>query len=63
MKYSEIQDFSVDELKKRLKELRQDYFEARMKNSLGQLGSPIQLRTARRNIARVKTALNQKLAQ
>jgi len=63
MKMKEIKGFSVDELNKKLKELRNDLFEARMKNELGQLGNPIEIRNFRRNIARVRTALAQKLAE
>lgn len=63
MKFKEIRGFSVDELNKKMKELRKELFEARMKNELGQLGNPIDIRKARRKIARVQTALTQKLAE
>ncbi len=63
MKFKEIKGMSVEELSKKLKELRGEKFEAQMKNELGQLGSPIEIRKNRRNIARVQTALSQKLAE
>jgi large subunit ribosomal protein L29 len=63
MKSKEIKGYSVDELNKKLKELRADLFEARMKNELGQLGNPIDIRKVRRNVARVQTALTEKLAE
>lgn len=63
MKFKEIKGFSVDELNKKLKELRGELFESRMKNELGQLGNPIQIRDTRKNLARVQTALTQKLAE
>ena len=63
MKFKEIKGYSVDELHKKLKELRADLFESRMKNELGQLGSPIEIRKARRAVAKVQTALSQKLAE
>jgi large subunit ribosomal protein L29 len=63
MKFKEIKDLSVDELNKKLKGLREEYFEMRMKNTLGQVGNPLQIRDARRNIARVKTSLTQKLSE
>lgn len=63
MKMKEITGFSVEELNKKLKGLRTELFEAKMKNELGQLGNPIEIRKARRDIARVHTALAQKLAE
>ncbi len=63
MKFKEIKGFSVDELNKKVKELRSDLFEATMKNELGQLSNPVQIRLVRRNLARVQTALTQKLAE
>ncbi len=63
MKYSEIKDLTVEELKKKGAELRDELFETKMKNHLGQLGNPLQIRQVRRNISRIKTALTQKLAQ
>ncbi|HEX4925694.1 MAG TPA: 50S ribosomal protein L29 [Bdellovibrionales bacterium] len=63
MKFEEVRGMSVDELKKKLRELREQLFELGMKNKLGQVGNPIQIRFLRRDVARVKTALNQKLAQ
>ncbi|MGE3973430.1 MAG: 50S ribosomal protein L29 [Bdellovibrionales bacterium] len=63
MKFAEIKELAVDELNKKLKTLREEYFELRMKNSLGQAGNPLMIRDVRRNIARVKTSLAQKLAE
>jgi len=63
MKFEEVRGMSVEELQKRLKETREQHFELRMKNTLGQLGNPLQIRFIRRSIARIHTALNQKLAE
>jgi large subunit ribosomal protein L29 len=63
MKMKEVKGFSVDELNKKLRSLRSDLFEARMKNELGQLGNPLEIRWTRRDIARIQTALAQKLAE
>lgn len=57
MKYTDIKDLSRPELLKKLETLTQDMFQARMKNSLGQLANPVQIRGIRRDVARVKTAL------
>ena len=63
MKYSEIKDLTVEELRKRYKAMRDELFEMNMKHSLGQLADPMSIRYKRRDISRVKTALNAKLAQ
>ena len=63
MKYSEIKDLTVEELRKRMKAMREDLFESKMKQSLGQLADPVSIRVKRRDIARVQTAINSKLAQ
>ena len=63
MKYSEIKDLTVEELRKKHKAIREELFEMTMKHSLGQLANPILIRGKRKDIARVQTALNSKLAQ
>lgn len=62
MKYSEIKDLTVDELQKRQKNMREELFELKMKHSLGQVSNPLQIRYVRRDIARIKSALNAKLS-
>lgn len=63
MKYSDISGLSEKELNKKATELRKDIFEARMKNSLGQLANPMTIRASRRDIARLKTAAAAKKAK
>lgn len=63
MKYQDVKDLSVTELKKKKSALTQELFEAEMKNSLGQLANPLEIRDIRRNIARLKTALVQKVVR
>lgn len=63
MKYTEVKNLTVEELRKKKSEFREELFHLRMKNALGQLPNPVKVRTVRRDIARIKTALNEKLAQ
>ena len=63
MKFEDVKGLTVTELRKKESEVRKELFEAGMKNALGQLGSPMQIRGLRRGVARLKTALNQKLKQ
>ncbi len=60
MKASEMQQKSISELDSLLLKLRKDQFGLRMQHGTGQLGSPHELRQVRKEIARVKTVLNQK---
>ncbi|MDT8450366.1 MAG: 50S ribosomal protein L29 [Wenzhouxiangellaceae bacterium] len=59
MKASEIRQKSAAELNDMLVELRKRQFELRMQMGTGQLNEPHQLRQVRRDIARVKTVMNQ----
>ena len=60
MKASELKDKSVDDLNKELGNLLREQFNLRMQKGTGQLAKPHLLKEVRRNIARVKTVLNQK---
>lgn len=58
MKFSDIKDLTIEELEKRLLTAREDQFESRMKHALGELSNTNHLRETRRNVGRIKTALN-----
>ena len=60
MKASELQDKNVDDLNQELANLLREQFNLRMQKGTGQLAKPHLLKEVRRNIARVKTVLNQK---
>lgn len=57
MKFTEIKDMSVSELMKKRAGLSEQLFEARMKNSIGQVANPLTIRQLRRDIARINTAI------
>lgn len=60
MKASELRDKPVEDLNKQLLTLREEQFKLRMQKSTGQLGQTHLLQQNQRDIARVKTVLNQK---
>lgn len=62
MKASELREKSVEELQSQLTDLYKDQFNNRMQKSTGQLGQSHLLRDVKRDIARVKTLLNEKQA-
>ena len=59
MKMKDLRQLTPDELQNRQESLWSDLFGMRIKHALGQLENPLQLRAARRDIARVKTLLTQ----
>lgn len=63
MKFVDIKDLTVEELRKRGKSTREELFELKMKHSLGQVANPLQIRDLRRDLARIKTAVATKLSQ
>lgn len=63
MKFSEIKDLSVGELKKKRAGLSDELFQARIKNSIGQLANPVEIRQLRRSIAKINTAIVKKIAR
>ena len=60
MKASELKEKSVEQLESDLLALLKKQFEVRMQNATGQLTHTHLLKQARKDIARVKTVLNQK---
>jgi large subunit ribosomal protein L29 len=60
MKIKEIQELSLTELGTRRRELKEEVFHLRIQQQSGQLEKPSQLRSLRREIARLETVLTQK---
>ncbi|MCG8433915.1 MAG: 50S ribosomal protein L29 [Gammaproteobacteria bacterium] len=61
MNVQELRKKSAKELQDELLELRREQFNLRMQKATGQLARPDQVKKVRKNIARVKTILNEKL--
>ena len=60
MKANELREKSVDELKAALGDELKSQFKLRMQHATGQLNESHKVKQARRNIARLKTVINQK---
>ncbi|WP_439135122.1 50S ribosomal protein L29 [Pseudomaricurvus sp.] len=60
MKAQELREKSVEELNAELLKQLEDQFKLRMQASTGQLNQTHLLKQTRREIARIKTVLNQK---
>jgi large subunit ribosomal protein L29 len=53
---------TVDELKTKIVDLKKEQFNLRFQRASGELENTARMRTIRREIARIKTVLGQKLA-
>lgn len=62
MKANELRGKAAEELNKLLLELKREQFNLRMQQGSGQLTKPSEMRRVRRDIARIKTLLNQQAA-
>jgi len=63
MSVAEIKAKSVDELGSELNDLYREQFNLRMQKGSGQDIKPHNFKRVRRQIARIKTVINQKLAE
>jgi large subunit ribosomal protein L29 len=62
MKATEMRSKSQVELEQELHDLLKEQFTLRMQQGGGQLARPDQVKKVRKNIARVKTVMNEKVA-
>jgi len=60
MKIKELRDLTEQELQTKRRDLRQEQFHLRMQQQAGQLEKPSQLRSLRRDVARIETLLSQR---
>jgi len=59
MKASEIKDLSMEEMLRKLGDLKEELFNLRFQHETGQLENPQKMKQAKRDIARVKTIIKQ----
>ena len=62
MKASELREKTPDQLREELESLKKEAFNLRFQAATGQLESTARVRKVRRDVARVRTVLNQKAA-
>ena len=60
MKAKELKSLNVEELTKKLNELKKDLFMLRMQHATNQLDNPMQIAAVKKDIARVKTIIREK---
>ena len=60
MKAKEIRNLSVEDLNKKLNELKKDLCMLRMQQATNQLDNPMQIAAGKKDIARIKTIIREK---
>ena len=57
MKTSEIRDLSLEEMHRKVSELKEELFNLRFQHEIGQLENPQRMKQTKRDIARLKTII------
>ena len=60
MKSQDFRDLSIAELKEKHKQFKEELFNLRFQNAIGQLNNVSRIKEVKKNIARVLTALTEK---
>ncbi|SMX30937.1 50S ribosomal protein L29 [Actibacterium lipolyticum] len=63
MNAQELRDKTPDQLREELANLKKEAFNMRFQQATGAMENTARMRTVRRDVARVKTVLNQKAAE
>lgn len=61
MKATEIRDFNAEEIQQKVLDLKEALFNLRFQHEIGQLENPKKIGETKRDIARLKTILNEKI--
>ena len=63
MRQSEIKELSIEELKEKLAEFKKQHADLKMAHAVTPLENPLQIRKARRTVARLATELTKRELQ
>ena len=59
MKASEIREMNLDEMQRKVNDLKQELFNLRFQHEIGQLENPNKMKQTKRDIAQVKTIIRE----
>ena len=59
MKANEIREMNLEELHRKVNDLKEELFNLRFQHEIGQLENPNKMKQTRRDIARVKTIIRE----
>ncbi len=60
MKPTELRKFTIEELKRKFTEFKQELFNLRFQSVVGQLTNTAKIRQVRRDIAKIRTVITEK---
>ena len=60
VKAQSMKEMTLEELKQRVTDLREELFNLRFRNSMRQLDNPLKIRESRREMARLLTVMREK---
>ena len=63
MKAKELREKSIEELRRSESELAEQLFKLRFQKATGQIENPVKIRMVRKDIARIKMVLSQRLKE
>jgi large subunit ribosomal protein L29 len=63
MKAKELREKSIDELRRTETDLAEQLFKLRFQKATGQIDNPVKIRLVRKDIARIKMVLSQRLKE
>ncbi len=63
MKLIDIRELSIDDLQAKIAEEKENYAKLKVSHKVSVIENPLSIRKSRKNIARMLTVLNEKLAQ
>lgn len=63
MKITDIRDLSIEDLQAKIAEEKMNYAKLKVSHKVSVIEDPLSIRKSRKDIARLLTVLNQKLAQ
>ena len=59
MKADEFRELHINELEDKISEMKEELFNLRFQDKIGQLSNPVRMRIVKRDIARAKTVLHE----
>ena len=59
MKASEIREMNLEEMQRKVNDLKEELFNLRFQHEIGQLENPNKMKQTRRDIARIKTTIRE----
>ena len=59
MNASEIRELTVDEMQRRLSDLKQELFNLRFQHEIGQLENPRKIKETKQDVARLQTVIRE----